>query len=112
MQELDDCHLLILSKDGAGFKHFSRAKNELTKEWELFKAWRAAYAVEKDGSAKAAKPKPDVAKPAAAKPRIRVKAQGIRSTTMAEILMAYGHVPPPKQPVQQSIDFRWSRPAQ
>jgi hypothetical protein len=116
-QELDDYHLLILSKDGAGIKHFSRTKNELTKEWELFKAWRAAYAVEKEKPAASYtiprfKAEPKAEKPAAAKPRVRVKMGTAPSLGMAEILVAYGHVPPPKQPVQQNIDFRWSRPAQ
>jgi hypothetical protein len=98
MQELDDCHLLILSKDGAGFKHYSRTKNELAREWEVFKAWRSAYAVEKERSAKTYtipvfKAEPKAEKPAAVKPRIRVKAHSIPSPTMAEMLRAYGHVP-------------------
>ncbi len=53
-----------------------------------------------------AEPKADPVKPA--KPRIRVKARSIPSLTMAEMLRDYGHVPP----VQQHMDFRWSRPAQ
>jgi hypothetical protein len=108
MQELDDCHLLILSKDGAGFKHFSRTKNELAREWDVFKAWRSAYAVEKERSAKPHTIPVFKAEPKPVKPRIRVKAPSIPSPTMAEMLRAYGHVPP----VQQHMDFRWSRPAQ
>jgi hypothetical protein len=32
LQELDDCHLLILSKDGAGFKHCTWRKGDLDRE--------------------------------------------------------------------------------
>jgi hypothetical protein len=104
---------LILSKDGAGFKHYSRTKNELAREWEVFKAWRSAYAVEKERSAKPYTIPVFKAEPKPVKPRIRVKARSIPSLSMAEILRAYAHVPEvSRAPVQQNIDFRWSRPAQ
>jgi hypothetical protein len=66
-QKLDSYHLIILPKDGGAFQH--HAFPDLTREWELFKLYRDAYAMEK-GAPKAVKPKADVAKPAAVKPRI------------------------------------------
>ncbi len=106
-QRLDSYHLIILPKDGGPFQH--HAYGDLQREWELFQAYLKAYSLEKATPAKEAKQKAE--KPA--KPRIRVKAQSIPSVTMAEVLRAYGHVPErTRAPVQQSIDFRWSRPAQ
>jgi hypothetical protein len=100
LQELDDLHLLILSKDGAGFKHCFWSKSELTREWEIFKAYREAYRLEKEiKPAKVTKePKAEAstsAQPAkpAAKPRVRVKVQTEPVPTLAEMLRAYGHVP-------------------
>jgi hypothetical protein len=110
-QTLDTYHLIILPKDGGPFQH--HAYGDLQREWELFQLYLRAYGLEKAKPAKEAKPK--VEKPAEkpAKPRIRVKAHSKPMLTMAEILVAYGHVPPQRaQPVQQNIDFRWSRPAQ
>jgi hypothetical protein len=106
-QRLDSYHLIILPKDGGPFQH--HAYGDLGREWELFQAYLKAYALEKAKPAKEAKPKP-IEK--SAKPRIRVKARSIPSLTMAEVLRAYGHVPETRAPVQQNIDFRWSRPAQ
>jgi hypothetical protein len=111
-QQLDSYHLIILPKDGGAFQH--HANGDLSREWELFQAYLAAYRLEKaKPAAKAytipvfkAEPKAEPVKPA--KPRIRVKARSIPSLTMAEMLRDYGHVPP----VQQHMDFRWSRPGQ
>jgi hypothetical protein len=107
-QKLDSYHLIILPKDGGAFQH--HAYEDLTREWELFQAYLNAYTLEKAKPAKEAKSKP-VEKPA--KLRIRVKARSKPMLTMAELLVAFGDVPKvSRAPVQQSIDFRWSRPAQ
>jgi hypothetical protein len=90
-QKLDSYHLIILPKDGGAFQH--HAYGDLDREFELFKLYREAYALEK-GAPKAAKAKPDVAKPVAVKPRIRVKAySNCELNSMAAMLRAYGHVP-------------------
>jgi hypothetical protein len=107
-QKLDSYHLIILPKDGGAFQH--HAYEDLTLEWELFQAYLNAYNLEKAKPAKEAKSKP-VEKPA--KWRIRVKARSKPMPTMAEILLAFEDVPKvSRAPVQQNIDFRWSRPAQ
>jgi hypothetical protein len=108
-QTLDSYHLIILPKDGGPFQH--HAYGDLQREWELFQLYLRAYGLEKAKPAKEAKPKVEKAVEKPAKPRIRVKARSIPSLTMAEVLRAYGHVPE-RAPAQQSIDFRWSRPAQ
>lgn len=89
-QRLDSYHLIILPKDGGAFQH--HAYETLDREWELFKLYREAYALEKNTSPKATKKvEAKVEKPV--KPRIRVKVQYTPVTTMAEMLRAYGHIP-------------------
>jgi hypothetical protein len=97
-QKLDSYHLIILPKDGGAFQH--HAYGDLSREWELFQAYLAAYRLEKaKPAAKAytipvfkAEPKADPVK--AAKPRIRVKAySNCELNSMAATLRAYGHVP-------------------
>jgi hypothetical protein len=92
-QRLDEYHLIILPKNGAGFKHCSWGTRELDTEWKLFLNYRAAYDLDKacaTGTRKrAAKAE---AKAAETKPRYRVKAQG-SPVSMVDVLRAYGHVP-------------------
>lgn len=99
-------HLVILPKDGAGFKHCEF--DELDREWELFKLYRQAYDLEK-GSQEKAKPNTKMTKPAPintgnTKPKSinppRPAHQLLMSEvtshpnqmSMAEIMRAYGHV--------------------
>jgi hypothetical protein len=65
---IDTHHLIVLSKDGSGFKH--HAFDNLDREWTMFLLQRELYRLEKEPAAKPA-PKPV----ASAKPRVRVKAQ-------------------------------------
>jgi hypothetical protein len=85
---IDTYHLIVLPKDGGGFKH--HAFDTLEREWKTFLLQRELYDMENAKPAKAAKSKP-VEKPA--KLRIRVKAQSKPLVTMAEILAAFGEVP-------------------
>jgi hypothetical protein len=100
---IDSYNLVILPKDGAGFRHCEF--DELDREWELFRLYRQAYELDKPTTNKAtqsaAKIKEAVVSaPSKAgsidpspKPRIRVRAQtSPQSMSMAEIMRAYGHV--------------------
>jgi hypothetical protein len=90
--KIDSYHLVILPKDGAGFKHCEF--DELDREWEYFKLARKLYDLDKGSSSKPAKAKPDLAKSQEPKPRIRVRATtSVNPLSMAEIMRAYGHVP-------------------
>jgi hypothetical protein len=101
-------HLIGLSKEGAGFKHYEFAS--LDTEWTLFQLYRKAYDLDLDCVADApkkprpAKAKPDLAKPAEAKPRIRIKAQSAPAPalTMAEALRAAD---------KQAADHIWRKAA-
>jgi hypothetical protein len=114
LQELDDCHLLILSKDGAGFRHCTwrlGRESELDRQWRMFKVWRQAYELENGGSpqprARAApQSATKIKEPLRAgndntasietpKPRVRVE------VTMPEVLRAVD---------KHEADRIWSRP--
>jgi hypothetical protein len=88
-QKLDDYHLIILPKNGAGFKHCFWGTRDLDSEWKLFLNYRAGYDLDKacTGSAKK-RPAKAQAKPAEGKPRIRVKARSAPVVTLAEVLLA------------------------
>ncbi len=103
-------HLIGLSKEGTGFKHYEFP--ELDNQWELFKTLLQAYQLEKAcGSVTQGRAKPVKANASAPKP-IRVKSQPAPLTltevveaadlanhvwrpehqlTMAELLRTYGH---------------------
>ena len=72
---LDDYHLIILPKNGAGFKHCSWGTRGLDTEWKLFLNYRAGYDLDKactGGTKKRpvkAEPKPVEAKPRSASRR-------------------------------------------
>jgi PD-(D/E)XK nuclease superfamily len=105
-------HLIGLSKEGTGFKHYEF--ESLDSQWNLFLALLEAYKLEKAcGSVTQGRAKPAKAKAPDAKPRIRVTAQPPLTLTelveaadlanhvfrpehqlcMAEILRAHGRVP-------------------
>jgi hypothetical protein len=88
-QRLDDYHLIILPKNGAGFKHCSWGTRDLDTEWKLFLNYRAGYDLDKacTGSAKKRTARAQT-KPAEGKPRIRVKARSAPVVTLAEVLLA------------------------
>lgn len=91
--KIDTYHLVILPKDGAGFKHCEF--DELDREWELFKLYRQAYDLEKGAPSpkRASSPRSEKAQ-ASEKPRVRVRATtSVNPLSMAEIMRAYGHVP-------------------
>jgi hypothetical protein len=105
-------HLIGLSKNGAGFKHY--AFDNLDAQWDLFTTLLRAYQLDKAcGSVTEGRAKPTAKAKAAPKP-IRVKPQPAPVTltevveaadlvnhvwrpehqfTMAELLRNYGHVP-------------------
>jgi PD-(D/E)XK nuclease superfamily protein len=105
-------HLIGLSKEGAGFKHYEY--ESLDSQWSLFLTLLEAYRLEKAcGSVTQGRAKPAKAKAAEPKPATRVRAQSSLTLTelveaadlanhvcrpehqfsMAEILRAHGHVP-------------------
>jgi hypothetical protein len=105
-------HLIGLSKEGTGFKHYEF--ENLDSQWNLFLTLLEAYKLEKAcGSVTQGRTKPTKAKPPEPKPSSRVKPQPALTLTelveaadlanhvfrpehqlsMAEILRAHGHVP-------------------
>lgn len=91
-------HLIVLPKDGSGFKHFVYA--DLKPHWKLFRLYLRAYHMDKACSeakalagiqAQAAAPIEAEAKRTPSKPRIKVEAPS-RPMTIGEMLRAYGHV--------------------
>jgi hypothetical protein len=105
-------HLIGLSKEGTGFKHYEF--ENLDSQWNLFLTLLEAYKLEKVcGSVTQGRTKPTKAKPPEPKPSSRVKPQPALTLTelveaadlanhvfrpehqfsMAEILRANGHVP-------------------
>lgn len=88
---IDTYHLIVLPKDGGGFKH--HAFDDFSREWRMFLLQLELYNLENSKPAKEPKPaKAEAIKPAA-KPRVRVKVQTQPVPTLAEMLRAYGHVP-------------------
>jgi hypothetical protein len=106
-------HLIGLSKEGAGFKHYEFP--ELDAQWDLFKTLLQAYRLEKAcGSVTQGRVKAVKATRPAPKSSIKVKTQPAPATltevveaadlvnhvhrpehqlSMAELLRAYDHVP-------------------
>jgi hypothetical protein len=96
-QRLTSYHLLLLPKDGSGFQH--NAYGDLQLHWRLFELYLQAYKLDKACKAELTAEAVTATAPAAAapaqKPRVRVRARTAKvaaSTTMAELLRAYGHV--------------------
>jgi hypothetical protein len=100
-------HLIALSKNGAGFKHY--AFDNLDAQWDLFRCLLDAHRLEKACGPVAGRPSRQSAKPTASaiptppKPRIPARTQtqllmsevtnDPRQLSMAEILRSYGHLP-------------------
>jgi hypothetical protein len=100
-------HLIALSKNGAGFKHY--AFDNLDAQWDLFRCLLDAHRLEKACGPVAGRPSRKSAKPTASaiptppKPRIPARTQtqlsmsevtnDPRQLSMAEILRSYGHLP-------------------
>lgn len=98
---IDSFNLVILPKDGAGFKHCEF--DELDREWELFKLYRQAYDLDKappkggNGAPKRGNSTPSVTAFPTPRPALQLLMSEVTShpnqMSMAEIMRAYGHVP-------------------
>jgi hypothetical protein len=105
-QPITSYHLLLLPKDGSGFKHHAYSAAHMEPQWRLFRLYLEAYRLDKacagalTGQAQTIKPAGEKAD----KPRLRTRAAAAdkpppgktkvtgAAATMAELLRAYGHV--------------------